>query len=118
MGDPVLRVGEKVHVVTRRSFPEDVRRHFVGEVLACFGDAVKLEGFAFVLQPATNRYERRADKRVRVLSLSDAANIVNVLPDSVQLDRMRYEVSSGRLMMVDGAGFELELSEFGAGIHT
>ena len=116
MGDAVLGVGEKVHVVTRRAFPEDVRRHFVGAVQACSGDAVKLEGYAFVLRGSTNEYERRPEKRVRVVSLSDAGNIINVLPESVHLDGLKYEFSSGRLLMTDGAGYELELTEFGADV--
>jgi hypothetical protein len=113
MGSAVLGVGEKVHVVTRRAFPEDVRRHFVGSVQAISEDAAKLEGYAFVLRGATNEYERRPEKRVRVVSLSDAANIVNVLPESVDLDGLTYTFSSGKLLMTDGAGYELELTEFG-----
>ena len=111
----VLGVGEKVHVVTRRAFPQDVRRHFVGSVQAISDDAIKLEGYAFVLRGATNEYERRPEKRVRVVSLSDGANIINVLPESVRLDDLKYAFSSGRLLMTDGDGYELELTEFGPG---
>ncbi|HYW69262.1 MAG TPA: hypothetical protein VE960_06620 [bacterium] len=115
MSDAVLAVGEKVHVVTRRAFPEDVRRHFVGTVQAISDGAIKLEGYAFVLRGATNEYERRPEKRVRVLSLSDTGSIINVLPESVHLEDLAYEFASGRLLMTDGAGYELELTEFGPG---
>jgi hypothetical protein len=30
----IIEVGEKLHVATRRFFPGDVRRYFVGEVIA------------------------------------------------------------------------------------
>jgi hypothetical protein len=113
MGNPVLAVGEKVHVVTRRSFPEDVRRHFVGAVVACAGDVVKVEGYAFVLHTTTNQYERRPERRVRVLSLSDVGNIVNVLPRALKLEKLKYEFSSGKLHMTYGDGYSLELTEFG-----
>lgn len=113
MSNPVLGVGEKVHVVTRRSFPEDARRHFAGAVLACSGDVAKVEGYSFVLHATTNEYERRPERRIRVLSLSDAGNIVNVLPEAVRLEKLSYEFSSGKLLMTDGEGYVLELTEFG-----
>jgi hypothetical protein len=115
MDEFVLGVGAKVHVVTRRSFAEDVRRHFVGVVQSCAGDVARVEGYAFVLRGATNEYEKRPEKRVRVVSFADAGNIVNVIPESVRLDRLKYSMSSGRLVMTDGDGYELELTEFGPG---
>lgn len=115
MDEFVLGVGSKVHVVTRRSFAEDVRRHFVGVVQCCSGEVARVEGFAFVLRGSTNEYERRVEKRVRVVSLTDAANIINLLPEAVRVDRLKYEFSSGRLVMTDGEGYELELSEFAPG---
>jgi hypothetical protein len=115
MGDAILGLGEKIHVVTRRAFPEDVRRHFVGAVRAVSEGVAKVEGYVFVLRGATNEYERRPEKRVRVVSLSDAANIINVLPESLDLENLKYTFSSGRLLMTDGAGYELELTEFGPG---
>jgi hypothetical protein len=115
MTDVVLAVGEKVHVVTRRAFPEDVRRHFAGAVLACSGGVVKLQGYAFVLRGATNEYIKCSEKRVRVMSLTDGCNIINVLPEAVSLDSLVYQFSSGKLNLTDGAGYELELTEFGPG---
>lgn len=114
-GDVVLETGDKVYVITRQLFSEDVRRHFAGVVVACSGDLVRVQGYAFVLLSMTNQYERRSEKRVRVFSLSDAGNIVNVLPRSIELDKLAYEFSSGKLLVTDGSGYKLELSEFGAG---
>jgi hypothetical protein len=55
----VLTEGEKVHVITRRLFDNDLRRHFVGEVKAVSDVAVRLEGYAFVLNiPATTDTKR------------------------------------------------------------
>jgi hypothetical protein len=112
MDEFILGVGAKVHVVSRRAFPEDVRRHFAGVVQSCSGGVVRVEGYAFVLKGSTNEYERRTEKRVRVISLTDARNTINVLPETVRIDRLTYTFSSGRLLMIDGDGYELELTEF------
>ncbi|MFH1689771.1 MAG: hypothetical protein ABIE42_05980 [Candidatus Eisenbacteria bacterium] len=48
-----------------------------------------------------------------MFSLSDVSNIINVLPEEVRLDRLTYQFVSGKLVMADGTGFRLELTEFG-----
>ena len=41
----ILEQGEKVHIVERRYFTDDVRRHLVGEVIQCTEQAIRLEGY-------------------------------------------------------------------------
>ena len=112
MSESVLTAGEKLHVITRRLFQQDVRRHFVGVVIAADDNLVKLEGYAFILNPATNQYQRHANKRMRVISLCDAGNIINILPDAMALEALTYHFHAGKLVMTDGKGYELDLSEF------
>ena len=40
----VIDKGEKIHIVTRRNFEGDLRRHFVGEVVEVQDAAVRIEG--------------------------------------------------------------------------
>ena len=40
--------GEKVFVITRRLFDEDLRRHFVGEVQEITNVAMRVQGYSFV----------------------------------------------------------------------
>ncbi|MFH1865490.1 MAG: hypothetical protein ABIK85_06365 [Candidatus Eisenbacteria bacterium] len=56
----------------------------------------------------------RAQKRLRVFSLSDASNIINILPKEVILERLTYQFASGKLVMTGGAGFRFELTESGS----
>lgn len=110
----IIEQGEKVHVIARRSFETDLRRHFVGEVVEAEGVLLRAEGYTYVLDTGTNRYIRRPEKRIRILSLTDALNIINVLPADTALEQVKYEISSdGRMIVTDGNVFQLDINEFG-----
>lgn len=109
----VIEVGEKVHVSTRRHFPGDIRRHFVGEVTAVDEDRVRLEGYSFIFDPNHDDYVKRAEKRIRLLSITEAAHVINVLPREANLDDVVYEVDERRLMVTDHKTFDLDINEFG-----
>lgn len=38
----IIERGEKVHIITRRLFESDLRRHFVGEVLDSEGSVARI----------------------------------------------------------------------------
>lgn len=110
----VLEPEDKIHVITRRNFEDDLRRHFAGQVLAVGETSVRAEGFVFVLDPNTNTFVRRKNKRIRIVSLTDAGNLINVLPASTQLEQLAYQISQeGRLIVTDGVGFQMDINEFG-----
>ena len=109
----VLKMGEKVHIMTRRQFENDLRRHFIGEVLE-FGEGVlRATGYTFVFDSELRKYVRRPEKRTRVFSLIDVGNIVNVLPISANVEATEYrESQDGHLIVTDGKNFSLDVSEF------
>lgn len=109
----VLQVGSKVHMVTRRLFEQDVRRHFVGEVKAVDGSIARLEGYAFVYNHATAGYERKPELRNRLLTLTDAGVLINLIPDDVEIDAVHYAVLDGNLVATDGGSYRLDINEFG-----
>ena len=113
MVDSVLMVGEKLHIMTRRLFADDVHPHFVGEVSSVAGPLFKVQGYAFVFDSGTNSYVKHPQTRTRVFSLSDASHIVTVIPQEVDLNSLAYHVVSGRLEITDRRGFSLEINEFG-----
>ena len=113
MADSVLAVGEKLHIMTRRLFADDVHPHFVGEVSAVSGPLFKAHGYAFVFDSGTNSYVKHPQTRTRVFSLSDAGHIITVIPQEVDLNSLEYRIVSGRLAIADGRGFSLEINEFG-----
>ena len=109
---PILNLGEKVHIVTRRLFDDDLRRHFAGEVTATRDGRFRAEGFTFVFDTAMNQFVKRPELRTRVFSF-DSNQIINVLPNTVDISSLIYEVSSKMLVVTDKRGFSLEINEFG-----
>jgi hypothetical protein len=110
----LLQKGNKIHVITRRQFESDLRRHFLGEVMESADGVVRVEGYTFILDTRLNKYVRRPEKRSRIFSLVDAGNIVNVLPDSANIEASDYKMSrEGHLGITDGESFSLDINEFG-----
>lgn len=106
----VLSVGEKVHVVFRRLFPGDVRRHLVGQIAAVSGSQLRVEGYVFVFDEDSNKYQRKPERRTRVVSLSTHINL-NVIPESVRVGDVFYSERDGGLVVTDGKEFSLDLGE-------
>ena len=113
VSESVIDPGDKLHVVTRRLFADEVRRHFAGEVVRVSGNVCEVRGYAFVFRPGTNEYRRRPEQRSRVLSVADAGHLVNKLPADVDIEMLRYRVVEGRLTITDQQGFTLDINEFG-----
>jgi hypothetical protein len=109
----ILAAGDKLHIMTRRLFADDVHPHFVGEVSAASGPLFRAQGYAFVFDSATNSYLKHPALRTRLFSLSDAGHIINVIPREVDLDALQYRVTNRRLVITDGKEFSLEINEFG-----
>lgn len=111
----VISTGEKVHIITRRLFEEDLRRHFVGVVETCTETTIRVNGWAFVFDQAVTEFTRRDGARTRVFSLTSAGLIIGVLPGDVDLEKVRYRADkSGGRVLTDDQGFEMNISEFGA----
>jgi hypothetical protein len=113
VADSVLAVGDKLHIMTRRLFADDVHPHFVGEVSAVAGPLFRAEGFSFVFDSGTNSYVKHPAARTRLFSLSDVSHIINVIPQEVDLNSLQYCIVAGRLAITDSRGFSLEINEFG-----
>ena len=109
----LLEPEETIHLITRRNFEGDLRRHFVGRVIHASETTARVEGYVFVHDSNTNTFVRRTTKRIRIVSLTDACNLINVLPRSVNLDQLEYRTNKGkRLVVSDGLSFEMDINEF------
>jgi hypothetical protein len=111
----VLEVGDRIHVITRRQFEEDLRRHFVGEVIAVNETAARVHGYAFVMDSMLNEFVKRPTSRTRVFGIADSGFVIAVLPHGIAVDALRYESHDRRLILTDGGGFQMDINEFGAG---
>ena len=112
MAESIVVPGDKLHVMTRRLFEQDIRRHFAGVVIAVAEDLCELEGYAFILRPMSNEFRRRPELRHRILSLAQADHIVNKIPREVEIKALEYRLLDRRLCVTDGAGFTLDINEF------
>ena len=109
----LLKPGEKIHVITRRLFEGDVRRHFAGEIVATNEAIARVKGYTYVFYPGPNEYVRRPELRERIIALADAGNVINVIPEDVNLEQLVYRPSEqNRLVVTDNRSFRLDINEF------
>jgi len=111
----VLQKGEKVFIITRRLFQQDLRRHFAGEVIECDGSTARVSGYAFVYDDATNDFIRREEIRTRIFSLVDGGLIINLISADANLEDVRYTTNEKhQRILTDGKTFQMNISEFSA----
>lgn len=109
----IIAHGGKIHVITRRNFERDLKRHFAGTVVDVSEHLIRVRGYAFVFDEALAEFVRREDVRDRLVAATDAGVIINILPSSSDLESLRYEISTGgRRVLTDGADFTMNVSEF------
>lgn len=111
----ILQPGEKVHLIHRRRYDKDQRRHFAGEVENYEHGLARIKGYAFVTDDF-NKHEfiRRDDMRTKIAPLSSGELIVNIIPDNVDIELIRYELQNRQLMVTDGS-WKMDVKEFGSG---
>jgi len=111
IGSGILCPGEKLHIIERRQFEGDVRRHFVGEVEEVSGSHLRVRGHAFVYSDRKQEFTRRAEERIRVFTL-DSSLVINLLPPTIAVAEIRYVHSGTGLKATDGRSFQLDINEF------
>jgi len=111
----ILDVGEKVHIIEKRKFAEDVRRHFIGEVTRCSDSSVRIQGHAWVFDKMQSQFTRYPEKRDRIISL-EGDLIINIIPKEINIEDIKYvrDPKMG-LMVVDSKRTILIINEFGPG---
>lgn len=109
----LVDIGDYLHVIERRRFESDLRRHFFGEVERVDGAAVRATGYTFVYDSGRTSYVRSSEKRTRVISLDSSGLIINIASRESRIEDVRYEDRDGRLTVTDGASFSLDINEFG-----
>lgn len=109
----LLDIGEKVHVIERRMFDSDVRRHFIGTVGRVDAAAMRVTGYAFVFDSGMSAYVRSQEQRTRIFPLGAPGFVINVAPAETNIEAVRYVDHNGRLIVTDGGVFNLDINEFG-----
>lgn len=109
--EPVIRDEEKLLIIERPMFESDARRHFVGVVETCDGEVARIRGHAFVYDAETSGFVRRKSQRTRIVRIDNSV-IVLVPPSDLNLNTLKYESPNEAVTLVDGTGFQMELSGF------
>jgi hypothetical protein len=116
MKTALLSTGEKIHVMHRRRFEKDVRRHFVGQVEAYEQGIARTSGYVFVIDDLSKHlFVKRPDRRTKLVPVASGDVIVNIIPEEVDLERVAYEIKDRTLWVTDGSGWSMDLKEFGWG---
>ncbi len=113
MSESAIEIGDKLHIITRRRFENDVRRHFVGEVTGISGELHRIQGFAFVFTMGANEFIKHPELRTRLFSLGEEGFIVNKIPSEIAITSLNYRLVKKHLVITDGANFSLDINEFG-----
>ena len=112
----ILSPGEKIHVMHRRRFEKDVRRHFVGEVESYEQGVARALGYVFVIDDLSKHlFVKRPDRRTKLIPIGSGDVIVNVIPETVEVESVAYELQDRSLVVTDGSAWSMDVKEFGWG---
>jgi hypothetical protein len=112
----ILSPGEKIHVMHRRRFEKDVRRHFVGEVAGYEQGVARASGYVFVVDDLSKHlFVKRPDRRTKLIPTMSGDVIVNVIPETVDVESVAYELKDRSLVVTDGGDWAMDVKEFGWG---
>ena len=107
----ILQPGEKIHAIHRRQLEKEPHRHFIGVVEVCEGGAARVTGHVWVVDSIKFAFVRRPDLRTRIISLVSGDVLLNVIPPSVDLERIVYTQEPKSVRVTDGSAWHLDLSE-------
>lgn len=65
----IITQGEKFHVVMRRTYENQVRRHFIGQVDVAVDAVVRATGYVFIYDESKAQYIKNAAQRTTVMNL-------------------------------------------------
>lgn len=116
-GEPLLHRGDKVFIVERRLFEQDLRRHFVGEVEACTDVGFRAKGYPFFYHPTAQNYVRKPKPRSRIFPF-DGNLIINILPRDCDVESINYLASEVGTTLTDQKSFEMDVSDPDQRTHT
>jgi hypothetical protein len=109
----ILEKDEKVFIVERKYFKEDIRRIFCGEVLACSENLLRAKGYVWVMSQSLNQFLKKPEMRERIFCLGNRI-VINVMPRDIDINLLRcsFDQKKGH-SITDGTAYSLNIDEFG-----
>ena len=108
----ILQKGEKIHVIHRRYMEKDPHRHFIGVVDFYEDGLARVTGHIFAVDSTKFVFFRRPEVRTRIVSLHSGDLLINIVPPSVDLEKVTYKQEKKSLRVTDGSGWYMEISDF------
>jgi hypothetical protein len=108
----ILEKGEKIHVIHRRYLEKEPQRHFAGIVDAYEDGIARVTGYIFAVDPVKAVFFRRPELRTRFISLQSGDALVNILPPTVDLEKIVYKQENKSVRVTDGGEWHMDISEF------
>src|ERR1041385_7404624 len=108
----ILKQGEKVHIIHRRIYEKDHHRHFIGTVEAYEGGIARVTGHVYTVDPVKFTFMKRPETRTRLVSVVSGDVLVNIIPASVNLEKVTYKQERKAVRVTDGSDWFLDLSEY------
>ncbi len=107
----ILQSGNKLLIVHRRLFEADRTRYFLGTVNAYEDGVASVSGYTFVHDHVDGDYLRKDDERTKIMPIRSGSLIVYLLSSDFAIDEARICTRENRLILSDGRGCEMNLSE-------
>ena len=107
----LIKTGAKLVVSHRRMYPTDGARYFLGTAVAYDCGVVKIVGRTFVRDMGSGQIVAKSDRRTKIVSLSSGMLFVYELPDSVDVEELRFEADESHITLVDANGFQMNFDE-------
>ncbi len=60
-------------------------------------------------------FVKRPDRRTKLIPISSGDVIVNVIPETVKVESVTYELQDRSLVVTDGSAWSMDVKEFGWG---
>ena len=108
----ILKPGEKIHVIHRRNYEKDHHRHFIGMVEAYDLGVARITGHVYTVDPVKLLFVKRPEVRTRLVSVVSGDVLINIIPPSVNLDKITYKQERKAVRVTDGSDWHLDLSEY------
>jgi hypothetical protein len=107
----ILKTGDVILVAHRRLFETDRHRFFLGTVETYEGGLAAVNGYTFAREDIDGTFVRKADPVTKIVTLTSGSLMTYRLPPGVVVDDARIIAETGRLILTDGHGLEMNLSE-------
>jgi hypothetical protein len=96
-----------------RMFEKDTRKHFLGDAGDFDHGILRAVGNVYVIEGVKESiFRRKPERRTRIIRIGGTV-FINLLPATVNLEKIRYEGRGASLRVTDGGGWHLDVKEFG-----